>query len=166
MLAVYLLLWEEERPGSMLLAVLLHELGHGAAMAATGAGIREIRLYAAGVQMRTHSCLLPVWQEVVLYLSGPAANLLCGALLWRPAPETALLHLGLGLFNLLPFRVLDGGAVLRCLWAAHPRRLRGLGIFCTAMAGAGLVWMLRAHTVPLRVCLMAVYLGICELTEC
>ena len=163
MLAVQLLLWEPHQVGRVLLAVLVHELGHGTVMALTGAGVREIRLHAFGVQLRTQPCLLSVPEELLLYGSGPAVNLQCALVLWHISPETAQLHLGLGLFNLLPCTVLDGGAALHCLWAAHPQRLRGCSWCCTVLLAAAAVWM-GAARVPVP-CVMAVYLGVSELSE-
>ncbi len=144
---------------------LLHELGHGAAMAAAGAGIREIRLYAAGVQMRTSKALVSVRQELCILLSGPAANLLAAAILFRlqGGGTMAMLHLGMGLFNLLPYRILDGGSALRCLLAVHPSALRILStcniLLAAVLAILGMYWRIGNPALYA----MLVYLAVMEL---
>ncbi len=115
---------------------LLHELGHAAAMVLTGAGLREIRLYAAGVQLRTSAALLSPGQELWILLSGPAMNFLSAGILSLTggAPQLAALHLLMGLFNLLPYRILDGGSALRCLLWKHPAALRVLTLCCILLS--------------------------------
>ena len=53
------------------------------------------------------------WQDIVVSLSGPAVNLVLGGIFLSLDRTSAfgMLHLGLGLFNLLPYANLDGGAV-------------------------------------------------------
>jgi hypothetical protein len=144
---------------------LLHELGHGAAMLITRAGIREIRFYAAGMQLRTRAVLLSVGQELAVLLSGPAVNLLAAALLYLCHGSRVLmgLHLGMGCFNLLPYRILDGGAALRCLsgeklWVQE--MLTGL---CVMLSLCGVI-LLGMHGIQNPwLYLMAVYLAVAEL---
>ena len=112
MLALIFLRMQDVLIRQMLLVCLIHELGHGLAMCLTGAGIQEIRLYAAGIQMRTDTCLLGTGQAVFISLSGPLVNLLNAGLLWKIQPVTAILHMSIGIFNLLPFPALDGGRIL------------------------------------------------------
>ena len=50
-------------------------------------------------------------------------GLVFAAIFCKLSTEIALLHLALGLFNLLPFRVLDGGAALETLQNPEPIRL-------------------------------------------
>ena len=52
-----ILCMQSEGVFEILMVCLLHELGHGVAMALSGAGLQEIRLYAAGIQMRTNTIL-------------------------------------------------------------------------------------------------------------
>ncbi len=143
---------------------ILHELGHGLAMWATHAGVREIHLHAAGMQMRTHTACLSKASLLCIYLSGPAANLLLAGLFWCIRPETALLHLCMGCFNLLPYRVLDGGAALGCLLEKYPRvQMLVHGICLCLSAGTGLVlWRYGLRNPALY--LMAVYLGVAEVS--
>ncbi|MCR4646890.1 MAG: site-2 protease family protein [Oscillospiraceae bacterium] len=142
---------------------MLHETGHGLAMWLTRAGIREIRFHAAGMQMVTHTACLTRLQRLCISLSGPAVNLLMAALLYRTRPETALLHLCMGGFNLLPFRVLDGGTALRCLTEdsnTAETLLHVLALLCAAL-GMGVLWYCGVRNPVLY--LMAGYLAVAEL---
>lgn len=158
-----LFLWGD---GALLLkglaVCMIHELGHGLMMWLSRAGVREVRFYAAGLQMRTNTAFLTTGSLLAIYLSGPAANLLFAWLL-RSEPETALMHLCMGCFNLLPFRVLDGGAALLCLWEDKPGALRVRQVFCTLLGAAVVVCLLvwKVHNPALY--LMAVYLGASEM---
>ena len=140
---------------------LLHELGHGAALWATRAGLREVRLSAAGMRMRPRRALLTRGQALAVCLSGPAVNLLAAALLWRVRHETALLHLAMGTFNLLPYRLLDGGTALGLFLGDRGERVRR--IVCMGMAGACILWMLAMHVLSPFLYAMALYLGASEL---
>ncbi len=131
MLALLLLFTD----GQMLLCMagvcLIHECGHGIAMLLTGAGIKEIHFYAAGMLLRTKSLLLPRGAEWIVHLSGPAANLLAAAFCYTlHIHSLGFMHLAVGIFNLLPFRVLDGGSALRSLFAEYPAVLRWIRYGC------------------------------------
>jgi len=116
------------------LVCLIHELGHGIAICLTNAGLREIRFYAAGIRIMTASGLLSTGQVLAVCLSGPVLNLLCALLYQNLDPETAFLHFSMGIFNLLPFRILDGGAVLECLFETSTQALQIRKIFCLILS--------------------------------
>ena len=141
---------------------LLHELGHGAALWVTRAGLREVRLSAAGMRMRPRRALLTRGQALAVCLSGPAVNLLAAALLWRVRHESALLHLAMGTFNLLPYRLLDGGTALGLFLGETGERVRR--IVCIGMAAGFVVWMMRMHVTSPFLYGMAVYLGATEVS--
>lgn len=111
--------------GQMVLAALVHELGHLAAMAALGEQPRSIVFGGFGVRMeRRQGTRLPYQKEIWIYGAGPAVNLLA-ALLFFPYPPIRRVHLLLGLFNLLPMGVLDGGQILRCILQKKTEMARG-----------------------------------------
>lgn len=134
MLAIVFLRSEQDFMKQMLLVSLIHELGHGLVMCLTGAGVREICFHASGVRMVTNHWLLCPGQAFWIYLSGPLVNLLCAWMFWNFAPELALLHLCMGVFNLLPYRILDGGALLRDVLGQSPEALNILKIFCILLS--------------------------------
>lgn len=101
----------------LLLASLIHELGHAAAMCACGQKLAVLRFWGGGILMiPCRSRMLTRRQEILILLSGPGMNLAVGWVLWLTGSSLAWLHMALGLWNLLPYRNLDGGAVLRCLF--------------------------------------------------
>lgn len=142
----------------VLLACLLHELGHWWAVRALGGRVVRLRLSCAGAEMRLSSAHpLPARRMLLAALAGPGANLAAawlGALLARRGVGEGLyffagLNLGLACFNLLPAAWLDGGKALEALFAwlgreELGRRLGDLGSDVTAglllSAGAMLLW--------------------------
>ena len=81
------------------LACGVHELGHWAAAAALGGQVKCLPLSCAG--------------ELLCAMAGPAASLVWALCAARLGLFTAAgVSLGLGLFNLLPARALDGGRAL------------------------------------------------------
>lgn len=153
-------------------AALAHELGHLAAIAASGSVVREIRLTLFGPVIE-YGGVLTRRQEVGIAAAGPVAGLLFAASCLfsaRPyfmyAGEIALLA---SLFNLLPIYPMDGGRMARFLLetvltpetSARILRILGslcaLGVACTgasmhspAMIAAGLWMMGLANTSELR----------------
>lgn len=114
-------------------SILLHELGHAFAARLFKTGVSEIALTGLGGVARFSTslprALLP---RVIIYLAGPAANLL----LWYGFQQLAVLAAGSGkpivvyvllqlaginyyfmLFNLLPAYPLDGGHTLDAILA-------------------------------------------------
>ena len=87
---------------------ILHECGHGLAMCLAGAGLREMRLTAAGLQLRTGTSILSHIEILRITLNTAGQTSYMCRIFYRLSTEIALLHLVLGLFNLLPFQVLDG----------------------------------------------------------
>lgn len=129
-----------------LLAAALHECGHWTAIVLLGGRVRTLRLSAVGAEMALDtSCPLSYTKEALAAFAGPAVNLiltaLCAQTRWY---LFAGLNLSLGLFNLLPVRMLDGGRILSCLLNAFapekaPRVVNAVSVL---LAGAllGLGW--------------------------
>ena len=143
---------------------LIHELGHGIVMTLTGAGIREIRFYAAGIRMTANTCLLSTFQMLAVYFSGPLINLLCGVCFWKYQPVTAILHLSMGIFNLLPYRILDGGAALESLFETRSDFLQIRSRFCILLSIC-VIFLLHFYKIlSPALFLMVLYLAFCEIS--
>jgi Zn-dependent protease len=119
------------------LSILLHEFGHVFAGRMFGADGRVL-LYAFGGLAIGSSNLRSRWQRIVVYLAGPAVQLLLAGAVYlltrfvlagRIPPErveTVALLIGMlisinalwAIFNLLPITPLDGGQVARELFDA------------------------------------------------
>ena len=157
MLALVLLAGDKPFLLQTLAVCILHECGHGIAMCLTGAGLREIRFCGAGVQMTVGTAVLTRSRQLCISLAGPFVNLVCAAVLAGFRPEIAGLHLCMGLFNLLPYRCLDGGTAIR-LFRDSP----ALSVACFALSAVIFAGLLAAHVRnPLLYCLLF-YLTISE----
>ena len=104
------------------LLTVLHELGHLAAMALLGVGVRHIRIGALGTVI--FSVPMSLWAEMLCALAGPLVNLFCFWVLRPVFLDAALISLLLACYNLLPVYPFDGGRVLRsCLMLCLPLRI-------------------------------------------
>jgi Zn-dependent protease len=93
----------------------LHEAGHIAAALATGTKIASVELTGFGIRMETvPDCTAPVRRQLAVLIAGPAVNAAVYLLmrLLRCGGCFPLLNLSAALYNLLPYRCLDGGAVI------------------------------------------------------
>ena len=103
----------------LLFAVLIHELGHLAAMWILDCAPKRIRLVPAAVEI-TAKIGGGGKYEIFIALCGPAVNLLLFATLFvnylafgnDSYLTVGLINLLIGVFNLLPVTGLDGGTVL------------------------------------------------------
>lgn len=102
----------------LLFAVLIHELGHLAAMWVLDCAPKRVRLVPAAVEITTK--IGAGKHEIFIALCGPAVNLLLFAVLFfnylafgnDGYLTIGLINLLIGVFNLLPVTGLDGGTVL------------------------------------------------------
>lgn len=105
---------------AVLLAAVLHELGHVAAAWGWGVPVKALRLDLFGARLEL-SGMTGYSAELFVAAGGPFVSLAAAALgypLGSPGEGVYLFSvasLGLGLLNLLPVRGLDGGRMLACL---------------------------------------------------
>ena len=96
----------------VVIAALVHELGHLTAVLLTGGRVLGIRLHAGGARIETAP--MEPGNAALCALAGPALGALT-VLAWRWFPELALAGLVQTAFNLLPVPPLDGWQLLSCL---------------------------------------------------
>lgn len=105
-------------------AAAMHEAGHLAAIRFCGGDVRELVLTPFGAEIRlSNSSRFGYLQDLLVFLSGPLVNLCCSivcSLLGKRWNSEFLflfagVHFVLGLYNLLPVSILDGGQILRAL---------------------------------------------------
>ena len=107
------------------LAVIIHELGHLAAMRACGVRADGMRITAFNIIIneRDRHGVSSV-RDFIITLAGPLANLTAYGVLLPFSSVFALVNLFIGLFNLLPVSGLDGGQLV---YLALVRRLSPRG---------------------------------------
>lgn len=159
----------------LLVSILLHELGHAFAGRLFGASVSHIELTGlGGVAQFERSLPSSVFARTVIYLAGPAVNLLLWlgldaltgeaiqsgkSLLAVPIAVLAWANFALLVFNLLPAYPLDGGhtldawlgALFGSAWAT--RIVASLGL----LVAAGLVYIALPSAFFLM--LIALFLG-------
>lgn len=94
---------------------LSHELGHLIALIAVGGRLSSVTFSAAGIRMETEKKPAEArWRSLFVLLSGPAVNLAVFAVLtfFYGGGAAANLNLAAAVYNLLPYRQLDGGAAI------------------------------------------------------
>jgi Zn-dependent protease len=138
---------------SLIVSVVLHELGHALAARRYGIGTDNITLYPMGGIASIERMPEEPDQEIAIALAGPAVNFALaalGGLVWSfSTSEFALLfvisNVLMGLFNLIPAFPMDGGRVLRAVLARYmgflpaSRLAIQIGrVFAVLFIGAGL----------------------------
>ena len=109
-LALMLLLFPVRFLVGVLLAALIHELGHLLALKIAGGRVLSFRLRSFGA--RIEAAPLSPGRTALCALAGPAAGALT-IFAYKTFPELALAGLVQTVFNLLPVYPLDGGRALR-----------------------------------------------------
>ena len=142
------------------LTLLVHESAHLLVAKRFGSLVQELRLLPFGASIRMEP-LCDVRTESVIAFAGPLANFVSAAAitLWLwVRPESGFvsepflkMHLGMGIWNLLPIFPLDGGRILNSILVRRipERRVRAtmmcitvLG--CALLIGGGL-WLICLH---------------------
>lgn len=97
---------------------VLHELGHLTAMCIFGAKSRSVYISGLGVKIiQSRENMISTARSVIILLSGAAVNYLIFILadFGMFSNEFSEVNLVLFIFNMLPFRNLDGGSILLCI---------------------------------------------------
>jgi Zn-dependent protease len=94
-------------------ACAVHEAGHIIALEITGGSIAGIALSGTGIRIDTRRNVLDTCRSGLFVLAaGPAVNLIMYVLFRSCGGAFPVINLTLALYNLLPFRSLDGGAMI------------------------------------------------------
>jgi len=146
----------------------IHEAGHIFAAAVSGKRIISADISGFGIHMQIQrSRLSTVSEELFILLSGPAANLLLYLLMnaLGCGGSFPVLNLAAAVYNLLPYRQLDGGSVIALFTAgtsAETAALKLLTAVKLALSGALLALMLFCGTAVLPLFIASVILFITD----
>ena len=158
LLALFVMLSSPLLLSALLLAAILHELGHYWVLRRLHAQVTAIRITALGAEMQVAG-RLSYGGELLAAAAGPAVNLILalllgyGGRLWSPLYLFAGAQLVLGVFNLLPVLPLDGGSLLWNLaaWLTEPYTadriagVVGFGVAALLTLAAGAALMLGGN---------------------
>lgn len=128
---------------------LVHEAGHAAAVCFAGGSLSEIIFCGLGIRMiPRRDRILPLKSELLILLAGPAVNLVLFLLLNAidPGNMFAVLNLCAAVFNLMPYKLLDGGSVINLL-SENTAYEKTVG---TAMTAVRIMLTIMALTVSVR----------------
>lgn len=158
-----------ELTGIILLAAVLHEMGHLSVLCLAGAKVRGLDIGVSGAIMDADTSRLTYGKELAAVLAGPMMNILaavvCG--IWGGSALFVGANMVLCAFNLMPVRPLDGGRALHLLavWIwdiERGERLAGtvggitamalaLGLFAVMYRSRGSLWLLPPAVWMMRV---------------
>lgn len=128
---------------------LVHEAGHAAAVCFAGGSLAEIIFCGMGIRMiPLRGRILPLKSEILILLAGPAVNLVLFVVLnaFDPGNMFALLNLCSAVFNLMPYKLLDGGSAINLLSenTAHEKTVR------TVMTAVRIILILMTLSMSVR----------------
>ncbi len=98
---------------SFYMVCLIHEAGHIFAIIFFNGEIKSVELSGYGIKIET-SPIISVFSAVVILLSGPFANIIV-FVIFKSNNFFSVLSLWEGIYNLIPFSFLDGGAAIKLL---------------------------------------------------
>lgn len=113
----------------LLLAAILHECGHLAALRAFGVRVRRIDFMPMGAVIAYDDSLCSHRQTSWIAFAGAGANLFAAAVCFLFAGDLFVLYfitanIALAIMNLLPIETLDGGTLLRSVLLVNGEPLR------------------------------------------
>lgn len=123
-------------------AICIHEAGHALALRSCGVRIIKLRIEITGLCL-DYAGLLHPRQEMLCAAAGPIAGFMWAAALagfYHPWSQlSSRLSLGLSLFNLMPFPMLDGGRILLAL-SGDEKLVQRCGYGVLFLLVVGVVW--------------------------
>lgn len=128
-----------------IIACGMHELGHIIALLSLGIRPKMLSFDMIGIKLVNPGCILSPKKELFVLLSGSGLNLLVFFLLSdKPLSSQslfALIHLLLGVYNLLPLKSFDGGKILNLILSGFLSQ-RAVYIICNTVDFIFIILML------------------------
>lgn len=144
-----------------LFCCIVHEAGHIICLLILGEKPKIIELSFYGVRLERKNSYINAAEEIAVYASGPAANLVLSAILFAAGRSegiktAAVISLCVGAFNLIPCRPLDGGNIIHFILGKMTDREKcdkiSFAVSCVVivpMAAAGMVLLLKNGNITL-----------------
>ena len=130
-ITLMLVIFPESLAAECFLMCILHEAGHLTAMLICGKRAEEITLGYFGMKIVTDKQLLTPVRDAVIAFAGPLVNLVTSAIFYIIGKsDIAALSLSLGIFNLLPVTMLDGGHIISAFFPDN-RLHKALSLVCS-----------------------------------
>lgn len=104
-----------------LLACVIHEIGHIIALVVVGNKPKELAFEGGGMKLVKGDNFLSYDKEIIILLSGSITNFILFIVFYFSTNQIndmsifAMVHLVLGVFNLLPINTLDGAKILNII---------------------------------------------------
>lgn len=137
-LAVVALLTLSETSVSVFISLMscfIHETGHLLSMFLFGVKVKRIVLYGAGIKIVRGYSLKEKRKELIILISGCLMNVIMFFLFFFLKGESfktfAIINLLTAIFNILPIKSLDGGAILLLLTEEKPHLFTFVNIITT-----------------------------------
>jgi len=139
-LAVVALLTLSETSVSVFMSLIscfLHETGHLISMFLFGVKVKKIILYGAGIKIVRGYSLKEKRKEFFILISGCLMNIIMFLLFFFLKGESfktfAVINLVTAIFNIIPIKSLDGGAILLLLTENKPRTFPVINLITTVI---------------------------------
>ena len=118
-----------------LMSCFLHETGHLLAMFLFGVKVKKIILYGAGIKIIRGYSLKEKKKEFIILISGCLMNIIMFLLFFFLKGDSfktfSVINLVTAIFNILPIKSLDGGAILLLLTEEKPHLFTFVNILTT-----------------------------------
>lgn len=131
-----------------LLCCIIHEAGHIICLLILGEKPKKIELSFYGIKLERYPMSgQNTAGELAIYISGPGANLIFSAMLfllsniYESLREAAIISLGIGVFNLIPCKPLDGGNIMYIFLCRNTKQKTAERI-CLAVSAAVIIPMI------------------------
>ncbi len=91
----------------------IHEIGHLIPITIFGEKIKKVEFSGMGIRIVPFKNPLRAYShEIIILLGGATANFIIALFLFPYMREFAVMNIVIGIFNLLPYKMADGGAVV------------------------------------------------------
>lgn len=148
-------------------ACAVHESGHIIAMLSCGIRVKAVELSGAGIRIiMQKGGIVPVKSSLFVLLSGPAANIIVFFFVKLAGcrGDFPLLDLMAAVYNILPYRSLDGGAVIALLTEGTSSERAADTVFFAVklifiICAAASVYLFGSAAAPLLIATAALFIG-------